>query len=465
MSPDIEWRVGEEAEQETIARTSSPRQSPRGRWAVIMAIGLGVGLALLYRSIPEPPPRSTPSPSPTAFQSPPPSRPLSPLPTPETLEASIQRDALRLASMSSTGEVTFDPSLSQMPQAYADRYAALQNAAGGWGPVAPLTPYTVFETGTLSSGIAWAKMGQFRNNDFFRQTRFYRLRHDRWEWTLPDRSFWSGEVHTHTFAYPWSYPFTIDYPVEDEALIQTVGDRFARALAYLCSSLRCPPGPAEAPPWSRPITLTIVVDPNVLSFHTVQAQARNLTITIPSLRVVGYYENPNRPGDPLNAIVYGSLIDPITQMASGDYQRWSHDRGGEVFLQAIADWQRAHIKEVVQPSDLFFKTSTSLPGVDSITTTPRAFYAAALRAGPLTPLISLGSWPSEDTRFGLFQTVAQTEAESVVAFIQERYGGEGVIRFLNALGKSTSLEEALEAGLPVKFGEFNREWAKWIAGE
>ena len=55
MSPDIEWHVGEDAEQETIARTSVPRRSRRSRWAVLIAIGLGVGLGLVYRSIPEPP--------------------------------------------------------------------------------------------------------------------------------------------------------------------------------------------------------------------------------------------------------------------------------------------------------------------------------------------------------------------------------------------------------------------------
>lgn len=43
-------------------------------------------------------------------------------------------------------------------------------------------------------------------------------------------------------------------------------------------------------------------------------------------------------------------------------------------------------------------------------------------------------------------------------------GEAGVIKFLNALGKSTSLEEALEAGLSVKYGEFNRQQLKWIAG-
>jgi hypothetical protein len=136
MGPDVEWRIGEEAEQETIARTASARRSRRSRWAVIITIGLGVGLGLLYRSIPEPPAKPIgPTPAPAVVQS-----PLSPLPIPQTLEAAIERDALRLASMSDTAGVTFDPTLNQMLPAYADWYAALQNAYGSWGPITSLTP-------------------------------------------------------------------------------------------------------------------------------------------------------------------------------------------------------------------------------------------------------------------------------------------------------------------------------------
>jgi hypothetical protein len=66
---------------------------------------------------------------------------------------------------------------------------------------------------------------------------------------------------------------------------------------------------------------------------------------------------------------------------------------------------------------------------------------------------------------GVVEMSPDTEAGSVVAFVQEHYGQEGVIRFFNALGKSTSLEDALEAGFQVKFGEFNRQWSRWIAGK
>ncbi len=84
MSPDIEWHVGEDAEQETIAHTSTRLAHGAGRWVVIIAIGLGVGLGLLYRSIPEPPPKPIdPAPAPAVIES-----PLSPpLPTPESLDS------------------------------------------------------------------------------------------------------------------------------------------------------------------------------------------------------------------------------------------------------------------------------------------------------------------------------------------------------------------------------------------
>ncbi len=77
-----------------------------------------------------------------------------PLPVPEPLDTAIERDALHLASMQATDGVTFNPARGRMPQAYADWYAALQNASGRWELPAYSTLYTVYETGTLPSGAA-----------------------------------------------------------------------------------------------------------------------------------------------------------------------------------------------------------------------------------------------------------------------------------------------------------------------
>ena len=63
MSPDLDWRIGEDAEEETIAKT--PRRA-RSRWhsfAVMLVTCAGVGLGIVYSSIPEPPPRPVPTPA------------------------------------------------------------------------------------------------------------------------------------------------------------------------------------------------------------------------------------------------------------------------------------------------------------------------------------------------------------------------------------------------------------------
>ena len=67
--------------------------------------------------------------------------------------------------------------------------------------------------------------------------------------------------------------------------------------------------------------------------------------------------------------------------------------------------------------------------------------------------------------FGPPEHGAAQEAEALVIYIEERYGQDGVVRFLNSLGKARSLKDAIEAALPVSFGEFNRQWTAWITGK
>ncbi len=463
MSPDIEWRVGEDAEQETIAQvTSRSRRSRHSRWAVIGAIGLGVGLGLLYRSIPEPPPKPIGStPAPTIV--PAPSRPL---PAPESLDAAIQRDALRLSSLNASDGVIFDPSLSRMPQAYADWYAALQNAQGRWGPGAYQTLYTVFASSTLPSGVAWVNLGQFRDGDFFRQTRFYRLENDHWIWTLPDLAFWSGksaEVSTGDAAAIG--PVTIVHPLEDAPVIGAVFERFTRAYLNLCERLNCPSRPDFPTMWTPGLALNITIQPALTQADVHEGGRTALYIDLPSPRVVGYFEDANTPGDPYVAMAYAGLIDPIVRLASGDGARWEIDHRGELFLQAVATWERLHLQEELHPSDLFFPPAFSPPVAAQGLNLPRESYPALLRNEALVPLLSLWDWPDQGGDFGMLQDAAVNEAESVVVFIDERYGADRVVRFLNALGRAHSLDEAIETALPVSFGEFNRQWMRWISGE
>lgn len=465
MSPDIEWHVGEEAERETIASTSHARRSRRKQWVVISAIGLGVGLGLLYRSIPEPPPKPIgPAPTPTVIESPPSQRP-----TPESLAAAIERDADRLASMTISDRVTFDPALAHLPQAYADWYAALQSAYGRWGPPAHQTRYTIFETGTLPSGITWVKLGQFRHGDFYRHTRFYRLENDRWIWTLPDLAFWSGETAVvMTGDAGVIGPITIVHPIEDAPVIGAVFDRFTRAYQNLCERLNCPPPIDQARTWTPGLTLSLTIQPR-LTQPVVKERRGTQLIDLPSPRVVGYYEDANALGDPYVSMAYATLIEPVVRLASGDYARWDTDGGGGLFLQAIATWKRARLLDDIFMLDVFYEP-VSLPPTLAFTPNGRIYsrrerYVDQLRGEALRPLGSLWDWPKDGQGDGRLQQVAVNQAEAIVIYIEELYGRNGVVRFLNSLGKAHSLDEAIEAALPVSFGEFNQRWMQWIAGE
>ena len=464
MSPDIEWRVGEDADQETIAQTAHAPRSRRKRWVVISAIGLGVSLGLLYRSISEPPPKPIgPAPAPTVIES-----PLAPLPTPGSLDIAVARDAEYLASLKTNNGVTFNPALARMPQAYADWYAALQNAYGPWGPPAYQTLYTVFETGTLPNGVMWVKLGQFRHGDFYRHTRFYRLENDRWIWTLPDVSFWSGATATLTTGDAGLIgPITINHPIEDAPVIGAVFDRFARTYQTLCESLKCSPPHDRTRLWTPGLTLSITIQP-LFTQPAVQDRGSTLLIDLPSPRVVGYYEDANARGDPYVSMAYATLSDPVVRLASGDYTRWETDRSGELFLQAIATWKRARLPDELFLMGVFYQptflppSSARMPDGQLISLSQR--YVEQLHQEKLVPLVSLWNWPTDGHSVGLLEHVATQEAEAIVIYVEERYGQDGVVRFLNSLGKAHSLEDAIEAALPVSFGEFNRQWTMWIAG-
>ena len=261
MSPDIEWHVGEDAEQETIAHTSSTPQSRRGRWAVLIAIGLGVGLGLLYRSIPEPPSKPIdPVPAPAVFKSPLPPRPLSPLPTPEALDAAIERDAVRLSSSIDEADhrITFAGTANTRIRLLVP---ALQNAYGGWGPPSYLTLYTVFETGTLPGGMTWVKSVNFAAAIFIATPASIAWRMIAGCGAYPiDLSGAVQPPRSRRARQGTIGPITIQHPIEDTPVIGAVFDRFTRTYQNLCESLKCPPQ-AILRALDAGLTLSVTISP------------------------------------------------------------------------------------------------------------------------------------------------------------------------------------------------------------
>ena len=470
MGPDIEWQVDSASGQQTIVKTTKlPPKGTRRKIAIILMVFLGIGLGVFYRALPDQPTRPAPTSIPPATPTP----VATPTPQPETLGQAIQRDVNMLATSADAADSSLafaanppsvlyqhGPSVvaaSPDPE-YADWYRSLQSASGSWGINPSVSLYNISETGTLPSGVTWVNIAQYRNHDYFYQTRFYRQQGQRWVWTLPDPSFWSGKTNTMR-----SYPFTVIYPVEDESVIHQAADRFASTLTLLCSDLKCPV-PRAGRQWMGTITLTLVIKPDAQPFQKVEEQAGYVTVTLPSPRVAGYYEDFTTAGDPLTMMSFDALLDPLIRLATGNYNRWSSDRGGELYLQAIMDWQRVRVKAGLGRSALLFKDPAAAVAFPAQFKgqSVAGLYARQLRGEDRVPLVSVWDWWRNGSLYGSLLDSAHTEAESAIAFIDERFGEDRVIPFLNALGSAQSSEQAFEKGLGMTFGDFNRQWLQWL---
>jgi hypothetical protein len=465
MSPDIEWHVGEDAEHETIARTTTTRRLPRRRLIVISAIGLGVILGLLYRSIPEPPPQPPIGSPPIAAAIASPARSV-PQPTPESLDAAIERDAQRLAS--SAGEANHLIAFAAPGEKFADWYAALQNAFGRWGTPPAQALYTVSFSGTLPGG-AWVTLGQYRHGAVYHSTRFYRLENDRRVWALPDQEFWSGATSVITTNAGLLGPITIQYPIEDTSLISPVLDRFSSVYQNLCVSLKCPTTDDQSPLRTLGLTVSLTIKPMLTRpvWHTFSG---TLQIDLPSPNLVGVYDEANALGDPYVAMAYDTLIGPAARLASGDYVRWDTNNNGSLFLEAVATWKRARLPSNLYLLDVFYQSTILPPSVDMSPSgrlvSRRDFYVNQLRGVKLVPLADLWTWPTAGWSPAVAPGQApMQEAQAVIIYIEERYGPAGVVRFLNSLGTARSLEAAIKTSLSIDYAEFDQQWGKWIAGK
>lgn len=456
MSPDLEWQIENESDHQTIDLT--PRPPHWHRLGVLIAAVLGAAVGVIYSSLPEPSPvRVVPTETPA--------------PMSDTLVGAIRRDAEALAG--SAGTRLFQLNLAGANNdvsgsAFARWYQSLLAAGGRWGIVPSSQLFTIEHTGTVSSGVmwqdirryrgvVWVDIRQFRREGYFRQTRFYRQIDGRWQWALPDPLAWSHETRQmSTAVLGHALPFEIVYPPEEESYVGVVAERFEQALQDLCASLNCPPDSVPA--------LQVIVLPGLTTSHHVSAHGGAVVVRIPSPRVIGFYESPAAPGDPITSMAYDALIRPVVRAASGDARRWDQDESGWLFLQAVVDWKWVQVKQTKSPSGLFYSSEyeraeiLTPPGVMST----QAFYRSRLADGELLPLADLWQRSPNVHAFAGWDGRAAVEAASLVAFIEDVHGQEWVVKFLNALGAADSLEAAIEQALSAPYGDVERQWLDWI---
>lgn len=438
--PDIEWRVKDEAGEQTIAKT--PDRSARWPWnllALIVVIGAGLGIA--YTNIKDPAP--LPTPTPTLFPTPVPT--LTPLP----LTGTIEREALALAE----GDRSTFLSLQDLRN--HTWYQSQQKNFETWGaPAGGSRPYEILDSGQLPDGVAWAEVDQYRSDRYFRETRFYRVLGGVWVRTTPELSFWGSAQSLDTVH------FHVTFADRDRELAQYVIFRFEDAYERLCGDLNCPQqrdcvqglidnlvGCSYFP---RVMTLTVQLDPAADRSSWLSDRSTE-TITLPSPRVMGVYNRWWSENDPIENVAYQSLLTPITRLASGDLDRWNNDLGGFWFAEAVVDWE---LQQVV-------KTGTGVQRDQA-----QAFYSNLLADVILIPLDTDWTWHvDQDPSMGANNDRGQIEAEAVIAYIDQTYGPDKVVQFLNALGPAKSTADAIQIALNMKFADFNQGWLKWLGRE
>jgi hypothetical protein len=438
VSPDIEWRVSEDNREETLVKTPSTAARRWRAGLIAVMIVLGASLGAVYVRIQEPAPLPTPVPT---------LRP-TPIPTlaPPPLIETIDKESLALAR----GDRSAFMSVQDLSN--ADWYRSQQKNFETWGaPAGGSQPYEVLDSGSLADGTSLAEVYQYRNDLYFRETRFYRVVGGAWLRTAPDLSFWGGERELNTVH------FRAVFANEDQELARYVLFRFEDAYERLCGDLNCPrqrqciegliDNLVGCSSFPRVLTLTLVLSPTVtqarwLTDHAVQ------TITLPSPRISGIYNRWWSENDPILRTAYHSLITPIAQLASRNFDRWQSDLGGNWFLEAITAWELYRVETIegeIQPE------------------LAQAFYADLLNGLILIPLDTTWTWHvDQDPGMGAGNDRGQIEAEAVIAYIDQTYGPAKVVEFLNVLGPARSTAEAVQAALNVKFAELNRAWLTWL---
>ena len=434
--PDIHWHVGEEAEQETIAKTAPARRSRRSWIAIVIVVILGVGLGIVYRSIPEPASRPAPTPRPT------PTRPA----VPASLYATIDREAQALAN----GDRVALNSIVDIPN--FERYQTLMGNFKAWGRPINAPFYSIEDYRLRADDKAWVEVRQFHTDHFVQQVRFYQLHNGQWRRIDFDPSFWSGQVETADTPH-----FRFTHFVEDQELLESLASVLEADYEQICRDFACPATPetcreALGQQWcsSFPRTLTItLVMTNLIEQNDNfdLAASGDVTLTTHSLRLLDPFWPVDRENDfrTLPALLH------FAQLAYGQRpvkELFENPPPGHALVIAV----------FFREYDRLLKRTGSSPQPipDEFKQLDIEFKQLDLKDPP--PLDVAWSTAINDANAGQIYATAY----SVITYIEQEYGRTVVTRLLRTIGQARSFSEAIQNLFGIPFSEFDQQWQAWL---
>ncbi len=427
MSPDLEWHVDDAGGEETIVSRQSPRP-PRRRVILGLVIALGAGLGVIYSSLPAPPPvEPTPTPAPTA----------TPSAMPLALYQTIEQEADALARGSGAA---LQPLLD-----FSDREQERQlvDQLTPWGRPADQPLFTLIDFDLPVADRAWVDISQYREGDWFRQTRFYRLRNGQWRRTNFDPAFWSGAAETADTPH-----FHIVYAREDRDLIAPVAAQFEDAYEQVCLSLDCAVA-AEACTdalerrWCStfPRFVPLTLDLRGSEFNLQSSQDASLVLKLPSPRFTGMYQKgaPYRVTNNSSVISLAWLM--IWRLSYGTLTAINLAPDGAPLVSAMALRVIRGLQQRQGDPDLLNPYEYDSRG-----------------AGDVVDLESV--WQDHgqaDSRARHYTAVR------LLDFVGEEYGSKAVARLVTSVRTAASIADVIKAGTGEELEDFRARWQAWLA--
>ncbi len=263
--------------------------------------------------------------------------------------------------------------------------------------------------------VVWTEEGTTR-----RKVEFFRLVNDQWIHTGPDERYWGSPLETQIEHLRWTYR------ERDEKWVADLLDKGEKIHQRICDDFGLVPAEEQ-------VTIEIAYSPDVyLPFYPEGPILRMLSPLLIGMED----DNDRRLEDLLGAFLVNYLA---VQSVGGDMTRVTGAR--RAALDAIRYW------EGVQVSSDRWK-SYYVPDL-----------AEAIEAGGLLFLDQVwgDSTPQQ-------YELARAQSVTLIDYIVERYGKKSIPALLQALGSSTSLDEALQKALGPGFAieEFEVGWLTFV---